>query len=536
MSENVDTISVNPGLLKNSDGTAFDKTALAKAFSDIFGIDYNDALNKLNSDSSYVTIAEKVGLDKVSELQNWMKSNNLSAGINIDPDNKRFYPYNNLASGVIGFTGTDTHGRAGIESSFDKLLSGTPGKVVTSTDSLNSEIPNTEQSYVPAKNGNDITLTIDSNIQSICEKYLSAAVQKYSAEGGNVIMMNPQTGDILAMADYPNYNLNTPFTPNSIIGKNWDTLDADARTKLLYEMWRNTAVQSTYEPGSTFKFITASVGLNENIVQPNHPGDFYCIGYETFADANDKDVQINDWTYPRSHGYESLQDAFANSCNPAFMQLGQKIGSSTLYKYYQAFGLFNTTSSGLYGESKSIFLPLNEVKTSPVNLATMSFGQRFTITPLQLITAVSAIANEGVLMKPNIIKSVKDPSTGSITTTQPEEVRQVLSKQTADEMMSIAQYEINNGTGKNAAVPGYSVAGKSGTSEPQYNKLENGYVSSFIALSPVQNTQVAVLVILYAPQGSNIQGGVIVAPVVSQILSEVLPYMDVASNSGAGSN
>jgi len=217
------------------------------------------------------------------------------------------------------------------------------------------------------------------------------------------------------------------------------------------------------------------------------------------------------------------------------MQLGQKIGSDTLYKYYQAFGLMNTTNSGLYGESNSIFLPLSKVKTSPVNLATMAFGQRFTITPLQLITAVSAIANEGVLMQPNIIKSVKDPVTGSITTTQPKEVRQVISKQTADEMMSIAQYEVKNGTGKNAGVPGYSVAGKSGTSEPNYSDMEKGYVSSFIALSPVQNTKVAILVILYNPDPriGNIQGGVIVAPVVSQILSEVLPYLDVASNNGS---
>jgi len=341
--------------------------------------------------------------------------------------------------------------------------------------------------------------------------------------------MNPKTGDILAMANNPNYNLNTPFTINDpSLASKWSTLSAQDQTAALYNMWRNTAVQNTYEPGSTFKFITAATALNENIVQPNHPGDFYCKGYEIFP-GTPKDIQINDWTYPRTHGSESLQDAFANSCDPAFMQLGQMIGAPTLYKYYQAFGLFNTTGSGLYGESNSIFLPLSTVSHNAVDLATMSFGQRFTITPLQLITAVSAIANDGVLMKPNIIKSVKDSSTGSVTTTQPTEVRQVLSKQTADEMMTIAQYEVTNGTGKNAGVPGYSVAGKSGTSEPIANDPNAGYVSSFIALSPVQNTKVAVLVILYAPQGSNIQGGVIVAPVVSQILKEVLPYLDVTS-------
>jgi len=529
MSEDVDTISVNPSALPTLNGKDFDKETLAEEFSNIFGIDYNDTLNKLNSSSSSVTIASKVDLDTVAKLQDWMKSNELSSGINIDPDTKRFYPYNDLASGVIGFTGTDGHGLAGIESSFDSLLSGTPGQVVTSTDSLNDEIPNTQQSYIPTKDGDNVTLTIDSNIQSICEKYLSQAVQKNKADGGNVIMMNPQTGDILAMAGSPDYNLNTPFTINdSSLAAKWDSMSPADQTAALYNMWRNTAVQNTYEPGSTFKFITAATALNENIVQPNHPGDFYCQGYQ-MVDG----VQINDWTYPRSHGSESLQDAFANSCDPAFIQLGLKIGAPTLYKYYQAFGLFNTTNSGLYGESNSIFPSLSTASSINVVLATMAFGQRFTITPLQLVTAVSAIANEGTLMKPNIIKSVKDPSTGSVTTTKPTEVRQVISKEAADEMMGIAHYEVTNGTGKNAGVPGYSIAGKSGTSEPVYSDIEKGYVSSFIGLSPVQNTQVAILVILYNPdtsKGQNIQGGVIVAPVVSQILSEVLPYLDVASN------
>jgi len=344
--------------------------------------------------------------------------------------------------------------------------------------------------------------------------------------------MNPQTGDILSMVTYPDYNLNTPFTPNSSIDTgNWDSLDSNAKTGLLYQMWNNTAVQNTYEPGSTFKFITAGAALEENIVGPDNPTDFYCEGYQV-VDG----ITINDWTYPRSHGYESLREAFANSCNPAFIQLGQKIGAPTLYKYYKAFGLFDSTNSGLYGESNSIFLPLSEARANSVDLATMSFGQRFTITPLQLITAVSAIANEGTLMKPNIIKSIKDPSTGSITTVQPTPVRQVISKETAATMMDIAQYEVTNGTGRYASVTGYSVAGKSGTSEPIYSDKEKGYVASFIGLSPVVNTQVVVLVILYNPQGDSHQGGTIAGPVVSQILTEVLPYLEVTSNSPTSSS
>ena len=400
---------------------------------------------------------------------------------------------------------------------------GTPGKVLASTDSINGEIPNGQKSYVAAKNGNDVTLTIDVNIQSIAEKYLSQAVTDNKADSGNVIIMNPSNGDVLAMATYPNYNLNEPYTINTDeLKATWDSLSTEEKSNSLYNMWNNSAVQKTYEPGSTFKIITAAAGLEEGIVTTDNHSDFYCSGSE-----NVSGIEMRCWKYYNPHGSQSLREALGNSCNPAFIQLGQKIGARTLYKYYRGFGLFNTTNSYFYGESNSVFFDENNI--NEFNLATMSFGQRFTITPIQLITAVSSIANEGVLCKPRIVKEIKNTDTGSITTVEPEEVRQVISKETAEKMMDMLEYVVNDGTGKYAKIKGYSIGGKTGTSEPLSGSEDEGYVASFIAMSPTVNTQVVVLVTIYDPKGDSHQGSQVAGPVVKQILSEVLPYIGVVA-------
>lgn len=400
---------------------------------------------------------------------------------------------------------------------------GTPGKVLASTDSINGEIPNGQKSYVAAKNGNDVTLTIDVNIQSIAEKYLSQAVMDNKADSGNVIIMNPSNGDVLAMATYPNYNLNEPYTINTDeLKATWDSLSTEEKSNSLYNMWNNSAVQKTYEPGSTFKIITAAAGLEEGIVTTDNHSDFYCSGSE-----NVSGIEMRCWKYYNPHGSQSLREALGNSCNPAFIQLGQKIGARTLYKYYRGFGLFNTTNSYFYGESNSVFFDENNI--NEFNLATMSFGQRFTITPIQLITAVSSIANEGVLCKPRIVKEIKNTDTGSITTVEPEEVRQVISKETAEKMMDMLEYVVNDGTGKYAKIKGYSIGGKTGTSEPLSGSEDEGYVASFIAMSPTVNTQVVVLVTIYDPKGDSHQGSQVAGPVVKQILSEVLPYIGVVA-------
>ena len=526
----VDTITINPrkiGKENDEEKTKEIKEKVAKGLSDIFELDYNETLEKVSSESQVETIARKVDKDKVDELKKWMEENEISVGINIDEDTKRYYPYNNLASNVIGFCGSDNQGLSGIEYQWDSVLTGTPGKIVSSKASNQEEIPDSEETYISAENGSDITLTIDFYIQSIVEKYLKQAVEENDCKkGGNAIVMNPQTGDILAMACYPDYNLNEPYTPNEKLAETYDSLSTEEKSESLYKMWANKSVAETYEPGSVFKLITASVALEENITTTDKEGDFVCNGYEEFEDASRSEpLKISCWT--SAHGSLTLRQALEKSCNPSFMQLGKRIGASTLYKYYDAFGLFDSTNSGLYGEQTSIFQKLENV--GPVELATISFGQRLNVTPLQMVTAISAIANDGVLLQPRIVKQTTNTETGAVTEIPVTEVRQVISKQTADQVKSMMESVVTDGTGKNAAVAGYAVGGKSGTSEPIYTNTDAGYVASFVAISPIEDTQVVILVTLYDPPKSNHQGGTLVAPVVSQMLTEILPYLGIPS-------
>ena len=537
ISAQVDTITINPSKFEkdDEDETAKYRETVAKGLSEIFELDYNETLEKVSSDSQVETIAKKVEQDKVDELTTWMEENDISVGINIDEDTKRYYPYSTVASYVIGFCGSDNQGLSGIESKWDSVLTGTPGKIVSSQGSDQQEIPDAEETYIAAENGSDLTLTIDLNIQTIVEKYLKQAVEENEcSRGGNVIAMDPSTGDILAMASYPDYDLNSPYTPNNTLAQTYDSLTTEEKSEALYRMWANKSVAETYEPGSTFKVITSAVALEENITSTDVAGDFYCKGYEEFEDVNGSTIKIRCWR-ANPHGSQTLRQALMNSCNPAFMQLGARIGASTLYKYYEAFGLFDSTNSGLYGEQSSIFQKLENV--GPVELATMSFGQRLNVTPLQMITAISCVANDGVLMQPRIVKSVTNTDTGAVTEIPVTQVRQVISSQTAAEVKSMMESVVTDGTGRHAAVNGYSIGGKTGTSEPTEANADEGYVASYVAISPVEDTKIVLLVTLYDPKGENgHQGGQVAGPVVSQMLSEILPYMGVVSDATADSN
>lgn len=508
ISAQVDTVSINPGKVKYKDNTLVEPSKLATIFSTIFELDYEEVLTKVNSTSSSVVIAEKQEKDKIDLLKTTLKENNITAGVNIDSDTKRYYPYDNLASNLIGFYGTDK-GLEGIEARWDDILTGVTGKKISSKGPSSQEIPNTEQTYIPAQNGSNITLTIDTNIQTIVEKYLKQAVTENScARGGTAVIMKPSTGDILAMATYPDYNLNSPFEVDSSV-------------------WRNKVVSNTYEPGSTFKVINAAIALEENVVDTDTKV-FTCNGYEMFDDT-----KIQCWKYWAPHGLQTLREALENSCNPAFMQLGRKIGVQTLYKYYKAFGLFDTTKIALYGEASGIFHNIENV--GPTELATISFGQRFNITPLQLVTAISCIANNGVLMQPRIVSEIENTDTGAITSIEPTAVRQVISKETSLKILDCMESVVTEGGGSYGAVKGYSIGGKTGTSEPNPDKPEEGTTVSFVAVAPTTNPELVILVTLYQPTVSGASGGGTAAPVVSQILSEVLPYMGVAS-SGTNSN
>ena len=330
VSSTVETVTVNPVNIAKED-----KEKVAMAFSNIFELDYETALKKVNKNSSIETIVKKVEKDKTDELREWMQENNITSGINIDEDTKRYYPYNNLASQVIGFTGADNQGLDGIEAIYEDELKGEKGKIIKVTDARGGEISDESENYIEPVDGTDLVLSIDATIQGIAEKYLKeACIDNETTDGGNIIIMNPKTGDILAMAGYPNYNLNSPYEPSTDEMKEvWDSLSSSEKTKQMQAMWRNKAVADTYEPGSTFKLFTASAALEEGITTTDKEGEFNCTGSIEIAG-----VRINCWRYYRPHGSQSLREALMNSCNPVFIGIGQKIGVSTYYSYLNKFG------------------------------------------------------------------------------------------------------------------------------------------------------------------------------------------------------
>ena len=517
----VETISVNPGKVAYVSGSEVDNEFLATGLSQILEVDYNEILEKLNSKSSVAVIAKKIDESKADLLRTWMNENKITTGINIDEDTKRFYTYNNLASNLIGICNYDNKGTIGIEERWNNVLSGTAGKIVTVQDVKKNAISDNAEQYVPVENGSNIYLTIDITVQQIVEKYLQKAVEDNScSEGGSVIVMNPQNGEILAMATYPNYNLNDPFnviaTGQSEV---WNELTTDEKNTAYNKLWLNKSVSKLYEPGSTFKIITAAVALEENLVETDTQNDFMCTGsYQV------EDYDIHCWR-AEPHGAQSLRQALCNSCNPAFMQLGQRIGATTLYKYYEAFGLFDLIGNDVAKTYKSVFHKLQNV--GKVELATISFGQRFEISPLQLITAVSAVVNDGELVEPKIVKKIENSDTKVAEVQEDKRIRQVISKETSEKIKNMMQSVVVEGTGKRAAVEGYTIGGKSGTSEPMSGNEDAGYVASFIAISPIENTQVVVLVVLYDPEGETYQGGQTAGPVAANILSEVLPYLGI---------
>ena len=516
VSSTVETVTVNPGNISTEN-----KEKVAKVLSDIFELDYETVLKKVKKRSSIETIVKKVEKEKTDELRKWMEQNNITTGINIDEDTKRYYPYNNFASQIIGFCGSDNQGLDGIEAKYEEELKGEQGAIQKHTDAKGGEIGEEGENYVPAIDGNDLVLTIDLTIQSIVEKYLEeACIDNVCTDGGSIIVMNPQNGDILAMANYPNYNLNEPYEPyTEELKATWDSLEQAEKTTYLQAVWRNKAIADTYEPGSVFKLITASAALEEGITDTDNEGEFSCTGGIEVAG-----VRIKCWRYYRPHGSESLRQALMNSCNPVFIGLGQKIGVTKYYEYLEKFKLLQTTGIDLPGEAGSIFLA--KEKAGPVELATISFGQRFEITPIQLVTAVSSIANGGTSIKPRVVKQIIDSETKEVTDIPVEKGDTVISKETSEKVLSMMESVVSEGTGKNAKVAGYRIGGKTGTSEDGVNT--NKYVTSFCGVAPIDDPQVVVLVTLYNPTGEGgHQGGGVAAPVGGQIFSEILPYLEV---------
>ena len=525
-SSTVQSITVNPNSIK-------EKEKVARELSDLFQLDYEKTLKKLQKRTAIQKIINKVDTDKANELRKWMNDNNIQEGINIDEDTKRYYPFNSLASQVIGFCGGDNQGLTGIEAEYDEYLKGKQGTISKITDASGKRISGTPEEYNKPTDGDDIVLTIDVNIQSIAEKYLKqACIDNNCTDGGNVIVMNPQNGEILGMAGYPNFNLNDPFfsveeLPQGVAEKNGldaNNLSDNDKNKLAQSLWRNKAISDPYEPGSTFKIVTTSISLQEGIATPDKAGEFCCVGYIEVAG-----VKMKCWRYYKPHGSESLRQALMNSCNPVFIGLGEKIGVSTYYKYLNKFGFLKKTGIDIPGEASSIFL--NEKKVGPVELGTIAFGQRFKITPIQMATMLSSIGNKGVYIKPHFVKKIISNSeldengNRKVTEIGKQEGERIISEENAANGLSMMQSVVDEGTGKKAKRDGINIGGKTGTSEDGVNTGK--YIASFIGIAPVESPKVVVLVTLYNPKGEGgHSGGGIAAPVAGKIIKETLDYLE----------
>lgn len=430
-------------------------------------------------------------------------------GVMVDEDYKRYYPYSTLASKVIGFTGGDNQGIVGLEVMYDDVLMGTDGSIKTLADARGIEIPNVAETRVEPKAGNNLIISIDVNIQQYIEQMAAEILEKRNAKRVCIIVMNPQNGEIYAMTDYPEYNLNDPFTLTYTPEEGISNEDA------LNNMWRNFCINDTYEPGSTFKIVTATSAFEEGVLTEND--GFYCPGYKIVEDRKIRCHKVV------GHGSETFKEGIMNSCNPVFMEIGARVGANQFYYYMDKLGLFEKTGVDLPGEANSIFHKLDNVGS--VELATMSFGQSFQITPLQLMRAVSAIINGGTLVTPHFGVYITDENNNIIDRLEYETVEGVVSEETSETMKYLLEAVVSEGTGKNAYIEGYTIGGKTATSE-KLPRSSNKYISSFIGFAPADNPQVLTLVLIDEPEGVY-YGGTIAAPVVADIYTNILPYLGI---------
>lgn len=499
------------------------KEEVAQKLADILSLNKDDVLAKLKKTTSSVTIASKVDDDTANKVLTYIKEENIK-GIRIDEDVTRVYPYTTLLSQVLGFVGTDNQGLNGIEAYYNDELSGINGKIVGSTDGKGRETPFTNEQYIEAVDGKDLVLTVDATIQGIVEKYLSQAVIDNSCDYGTAVMIRPKTGEVLAMATYPTYDANDPFSPNTDeLNQKWDSLTDKEKSNSLQAMWRNKAISDTAEPGSTFKIVTAAAALEENVTQMDTPGAFNCTGTMKVGTWN-----IKCWRYYNPHGSESLRQGIMNSCNPVFMQIGLKIGVKDYVKYLKAFNLYSKTGIDLPGEATGIMHDENAM--GEVDLATTAFGQTIQITTLQTAVNYCAIANGGYLIKPYVVKQVKSKNGNYEKNVESNVVKQIMSKETADSVLSALESTVAEGTGKGAQVSGYRVAGKTATGE-QGRGDQTKYLAGFAAIAPVDDPEIVISFNLYNPLGESGHGGAtLCAPAVGSIIDETLRYLDIAPN------
>lgn len=457
-----------------------------------------------------VSSIERVKTNVAKETGDAIRAYGLS-GVKVDEDYKRYYPYGTLASKVLGFTGADNQGILGLEVKYDEYLQGTNGKILTLTDARGIEIENAGESRLEPVNGYDLCLSLDRNIQMYCEQAAKKVCTKKSADSVSVIVMNPQNGELMAMVNYPEFDLNDPFT---LVGDTGESVSAEEKQNLLNKMWRNQCISDTYEPGSTFKIITAAAALEEGVVKLDDA--FFCPGYKIVEDRRIRCARTT------GHGAETFETGIMNSCNPVFMELGERLGAENFVGYFKQFGLLSKTNIDLPGEAGTIMHKTENI--GPVELATISFGQSFQITPIQLVTTVSSIINGGTRVTPHFGVSVQDADGNTVKTFSYETHENICTAETSETMRCLLEKVVSEGTGKNAKIEGFSIGGKTATSQT-LPRSDHKYISSFLGFAPADNPQVLVLVVINNPQGIY-YGGTIAAPVAKEIFENILPYLD----------
>lgn len=510
------------------------RQAAAKGLSEIFDLEYNDVLDDTKQQSHYVVVKRRIESDereKVLQLIDTLKKDYSCSGvIQLLDDYKRYYPKNSLASSVIGFTGSDDQGLEGIEYEYDSYLSGTPGRIITAQNARGTDMPFRYEQNVESEDGNNVYLTIDETIQSICEKYMQKGVEDNNVlNKGVCIAMDVNTGAILAMVTTDGYDLNNPYELSAKDKKKIKSTpkkkQAEAESAALSNMWRNKAVADTYMPGSVFKMCVASAALEENLV--NEKTSFTCTGSISVEGETIHCSNIS------GHGTQNFVEVISNSCNPAFIQIGQMLGAGKFRQYYQGFGFSDKTGIDLPGEAEDSFW--KEGKMGGVDLAVASFGQNFSITPIQMITACAAVSNGGYVVQPHVVSKITDSKGNVIKTVDKKVKRQVISDDTSKKMNEYLEYNTERQGAAAGYISGYKVAGKTGTTEKRgVTKFESSfsedYISSFCGYAPADDPQIAMLVFFDTPDGDAYYGSQVSSPVFINIMSEVLPYLDVKTS------
>ncbi|MBQ6825402.1 MAG: PASTA domain-containing protein [Clostridia bacterium] len=525
------TVYITPNGIKKleKDEQETVRKTIAENLARILELEYDKVYEQTGGNSYYVVVKKKIEksvVDKIREFLADEKYKKLKLGkyVGLDETTKRYYPNDSLASVVLGFVGSDDQGLSGIESYYDNELTGIAGRVVAAKNAAGTDMPLTYERVEDATKGKSLVLTLDSYIQYTAEKYLEAAIEEFQiAERGAAVVMNVKTGAVLAMAVKGDFNPNEPFKLSQEDARLVEAITNEEEksklnSELLNRQWRNKAVSDAYEPGSVFKLVTAAAALEENLI--NNNSTYYCSGHTTVAG----------WGYhchkKTGHGSQSLQEAVSNSCNPAFITIGQQLGISSFRKYFKAFGFAEKTGIDLPGEAMSTYHA--EEKMGPIELSSSSFGQSFTVTPVQMLAAVSACVNGGYLVKPHLLDKMLDDNNKVVSSVNTGYKRQVISEATSETMRSLMKFVSENGA-KNSLVPGYDIGAKTGTSQKLSKIQETGdsylYIGSCITVAPADDPEIAVLVMLDEPKGDKYYGGLISAPVNSKIMADALPYL-----------